>query len=472
MVSGCLVRNNERLAFCSVSRLEAAAALLSTHSTISGRIGSVSLRDLTPAGALYPDVFSTVGDDILLFELATLPAGGKDGVAYADVSSREASRRSDAPHLAVASRLKVHMGSIRYVHTRRFLTQLTNFAAQLQNTQQVLHQMRLMAEGVVAELQKVSYASLLRLDVKIDSPVVVVPRNSLSLDVLEADLGRTSMSNVIYLHPPLDVIPDGITGSFGAIEGLYGVVDCICIDVRDMRLCSARHVPPTRPDSSASSSGERVATGGGGTADGGLPNAAPERSSGSNGALSATSQRGSRARAIHRLVLHTSNLDDSEDGLSSEDNWSDTGSDGMHATRRQSEQPHVREVSRHELLSECNLTVAFARNFSLERRDLPNTSIDVHVSNVDVKVRWSWGRFDRTWCKLEMLRVGDAMLCVMCSVCILYSVLCNPFFIMSTLCALLYALDSMFRALESRVSVSPLFSVTKRLRRLRKSALC
>ena len=82
-------------------------------------------------------------------------------------------------------------------------------------------------------------------------------------------------------------------------------------------------------------------------------------------------------------------LRDSEDGLSSEDNCSDSGSEGAFASWRSA--AHVaHEVERYELLSQCNLTVSFARNFSLERRDLPNTAIDVHVSNVDVKVRSLW----------------------------------------------------------------------------------
>jgi hypothetical protein len=364
----------EQLAFCSVSQLEANASLQNTHSSISGRIGAVSLRDLTPAGALYPDVFSTVGDDMLMFKLTTLPKGGEDAVVYADQGCYEVAQRPGAPKLAVSSKMEVRMGSIRYVHTRRFVTQLANFAAQLQNTQQVLKQMRLMAAGVVAELQKVSYTSLLRLDVKIDSPVVVVPRNSLSTDVIEADLGRTTMQNVIRIHPPLDVIPDGITGSFGAIEGLFGVVDCIQIDVKDMRLSSARHRPPAASTTSALDSGALVFD-----HKGHLQQAA--------GVPRDPSQM-QHLRRI-KVPLHASNLEDSEDGLSSEDNCSDSGSEGAFASWRSA--AHVaHEVERYELLSQCNLTVSFARNFSLERRDLPNTAIDVHVSNVDVKVRSLW----------------------------------------------------------------------------------
>lgn len=52
------------------------------------------------------------------------------------------------------SMLRLRMGAIRYVHTRRFVAQLGTFATQFNEMRQVLAHMRDMAEGIVSEIKK------------------------------------------------------------------------------------------------------------------------------------------------------------------------------------------------------------------------------------------------------------------------------------------------------------------------------
>lgn len=375
-MAASLVRNQERLAFCSAERLEVAVDVRHSQSSVNGRIGSIALQDLTPAGALYPSVFSTVGDDMLRFEWSTLSPHSEDAqLPLADDVSRRTAEMPDVPTVSCASRLRLHMGSIRYVHTRRFVTLLSNFMTQLQNMQEVMAQMRSMAEGIAAELRRVTYTSLLRLDVKIDSPVVVVPRNSLSTSVLEADLGRTTMTNSLRLLPPGTNLAHGITGDLAPMEHIFGVVQCMEIQVRDMRLCSAQHVLPrlrSRPTSASRSTNK--------------PDPLATLVNLNEVEMRSRGQRPSRRyRRAPRVPLHATNLDDSEDTQpSGEEALSDSGSESVSSTRAWTAE--TQEVARFELLSESSITINFARNLSLERHDIANADLDVRVSNVEVQV--------------------------------------------------------------------------------------
>lgn len=381
--------------------------LRQSHSSVSGRIGGIMLRDLTPSGALYPAVFSTVGDDMLRFEWSTVPPHSEESqLALADERSKEVAAIPGAPLVACSSQLRLNMGSVRYVHTRRFLTQISNFMTQLQNMQQVMAQMRSMAAGIAAELDNVTYTTLLRLDIKIDSPVVVVPRNSLSLSVLEADLGRTTISSAIRLLPPSTEVAVGTTGDVGPADDIFGVVQCIKVDVRDMRLCSAQHVLPRRPPSSARSRSASASMSA--SASAAASAVASAAASASTAVLSAAlvgrnlneaAEQQPRVRSHHRrrrrVPIMATNLDDSEDTQpSGEETWSDSGSDSVMSSQG-GFQSESMEVSRFELVSECSLSVAFDRNLSLERHDIPNVEIDVRVSNVDVQVCGIGGKRNR-----------------------------------------------------------------------------
>uniref|UniRef100_A0A1A9X0W3 UBA domain-containing protein n=1 Tax=Glossina brevipalpis TaxID=37001 RepID=A0A1A9X0W3_9MUSC len=84
--------------------------------SVDGRLGSISIYDLTPYGHLYPEKFSTSGSEALSFSYET-----------SDMHTNAKKVRS----LEKNALLLIHMSSVKYVHTKRFIMEFILFVKEL-----------------------------------------------------------------------------------------------------------------------------------------------------------------------------------------------------------------------------------------------------------------------------------------------------------------------------------------------------
>ncbi|GLH07616.1 Vacuolar protein sorting-associated protein 13D [Gryllus bimaculatus] len=193
-----LNRLNYEVARANISNLTTSVRSNSCETIIEGRIGSMSLLDLSPHGQLYCERFVTSGSEALNFHM----------IRYL----------KDDPTLQreCDSRLSLEMSSVIYVHTRRFVAELQAFFYRFSQLQSVVASIRAAASGSkVQEHQKRSSRMLLELHA--GSPVILLPLSSRSTDVLIADLGKLSISNCFKMS--------NAEGTFGHKRRQSGRVD-------------------------------------------------------------------------------------------------------------------------------------------------------------------------------------------------------------------------------------------------------
>ncbi|EDQ93002.1 uncharacterized protein MONBRDRAFT_30927 [Monosiga brevicollis MX1] len=372
---GALIRNREAVAQCMANQLCGAIKLENDALQVTGSVGQVVVKDPTPAGSLYPFVLSTEGDQMLQFELTTCklndPQDSVNKVELFHLLTGEASHPDDCPPMRYFARLKLRMATVRYTHTRRFLTVVSNFASQLQQTQQMLAEMRRVAADVVHEISTRTFESLIALDIEISSPIVTIPRNSFDHRVVEAHLGRTTVSNqILFLQQ--GQIPDGVSHAVYHHESTsLGIVERLHIQVSNMCFESAeRQIEPP--------------------------------------AWMQGLQDSRRGSMLH--PLRSSNLDDEED-MSSGDDYSDAGEFPLLTAPAEDDQ--LRLVNRQTIVDNCQFDIDFDRNMTLERRDIPDIRINVHVTDVQVQINKS--QFDlilgflseNFGCEVELLATQD-----------------------------------------------------------------
>lgn len=123
-----MIRKEEDLAKVSISHVSFTITKDSSVKIITGTLGSLIVMDLTPQGSMYREKFATCGEEAMNFtyltNVKTSTSLGKD-----KIKGREAN-------------LKVEMASVKYVHTKRFVTELQNFFRHLSLLQNVMEKVR------------------------------------------------------------------------------------------------------------------------------------------------------------------------------------------------------------------------------------------------------------------------------------------------------------------------------------------
>ena len=143
----------------------------------TGKLGSLGIYDVSPSRGLYTERFLTSGKQALDFEF----------FKHNGPPDYHCRRQFD-------NAFKVRMSSVKYIHTQRFLSELTNYFQQFNQLQDTLSRMRALSVG-----QGVSYApqrsSRVKLDIQTQTPIVVMPVHSGSADVLVFNLGNINVAN-------------------------------------------------------------------------------------------------------------------------------------------------------------------------------------------------------------------------------------------------------------------------------------
>lgn len=114
-----VIRPEYEIAKANVSNAHIIVSKLCTTKTVEGKLGSISLIDLTTHGTVYRERFLTTGNEALNF-----------------IYNQEEPKINTRSLVADAT-LKIHMSSVRYVHTKRFVAEIQQFFKEFQQLQTV-----------------------------------------------------------------------------------------------------------------------------------------------------------------------------------------------------------------------------------------------------------------------------------------------------------------------------------------------
>lgn len=168
------VRTDYEIGKANVSNAHFILSKFNDTNTVKGRLGSMSLFDLTVHGSIYRERFLTSGNEALNF-----------------VYTRDDPKKILEKSLNPEATLNIKMSSVRYVHTKRFVAEIQSFVYEFQQlqTSNLFRKIKQHPE------QK---AMQLALSIKAGSPIVLLPLSSKSNKVIVADLGEFSLENSFH----------------------------------------------------------------------------------------------------------------------------------------------------------------------------------------------------------------------------------------------------------------------------------
>lgn len=196
------VRSDTEIAKANVSNAHFVVSKYDDAKTVKGRLGSVSLFDLTAHGALYRERFITSGNEALNF-------------VYTRDGPKNASDRS----LKAEALVKIKMASVRYVHTKRFVAEIQWFVNEFQQLQTPLLFRKLKHSESRHNLHN-NRPMQLALQIKAGSPIIMLPQSSKSNQVIVADLGEFSLHNSFHLSSETELVISQRKDIAGVIETL------------------------------------------------------------------------------------------------------------------------------------------------------------------------------------------------------------------------------------------------------------
>ena len=143
---------------------------------IIGKLGYLSIDEVSIYKGLYRDRFLTSGNEALTFELYKHQTPDLKLERDYDIS------------------LKLKMSSVKYVHIQRFIVHLTNYFQQFNQLQDALGRMRATSLGKNVEYT-VQRGTRILLNVHADTPIIIIPHHFKSNDALVFNLGNIKIEN-------------------------------------------------------------------------------------------------------------------------------------------------------------------------------------------------------------------------------------------------------------------------------------
>lgn len=178
--------------------------------SVEGKLGSISLIDLTSYGSIYRERFLTTGNEALNF------------VYNQDVSGINSRSLNPDAHL------RIQMSSVRYVHTKRFVSEIQVFFKEFQQLQMVkctsltqttkyyLFFICFHFQPVLRKMKPSESKNTLKqrptqlgLDIKAGSPIILLPMSAKCNQVIVADLGEFSLKNSFHMANEQGIIRFG-----------------------------------------------------------------------------------------------------------------------------------------------------------------------------------------------------------------------------------------------------------------------
>lgn len=187
---------------------------------IDGKLGSVSIYDLSPFGELYGERFCTIGTNALDFKY----------------TKEEDLIPNPLAHFPARLQLYLRMTSVQYIHTQRFLMDLIHFFDRFHNNQDCYNRMRFAEAGQMITCTA-GRSTGIELDIKAGSPILILPEYALNKPVIILYLGNIIIDNR-FLH---DHDPGTLSALMNKPKESNCLLDVISIQVQDTSLYSATY---------------------------------------------------------------------------------------------------------------------------------------------------------------------------------------------------------------------------------------
>lgn len=205
-----LVKPELEVAKANISNVEVSVKTSGNErKEVEGKLGSMSLQDLTLHGQLYRERFITSGKQALHFNYLRFPPTENNNC--------------DA-------KLKLKMSSVIYVHTKRFIAEIQAFFKHFTQLQAVMQSIRAATSGQMERDEPLR----LSLSLHAGSPMILLPVSSRSSELLVADLGRLVVTNSFHYS--------GEPGTISVVKSTTArkcLLDVMLIDLQNMDLYTA-----------------------------------------------------------------------------------------------------------------------------------------------------------------------------------------------------------------------------------------
>lgn len=192
-LSVILVKPAYEIAKANISNARFVVSKRGVTKIVDGRLGSMSLLDLSEHGRTYRERFVSSGSEALNFRYAREKA------------------KSNMRTLQKDAEVKIHMSSVRYVHTKRFVMDIQIFFKDFLQLQSMVMRKIQTSESRLNLSQR---PTQLGLEIIADSPIIVLPMSAESGQVVVADLGQFKLTNTFrfVLDQGVISIPKEVVG--------------------------------------------------------------------------------------------------------------------------------------------------------------------------------------------------------------------------------------------------------------------
>lgn len=165
-----IVKPEYDIAKANISKVDFAINTSGLKKKVEGKLGSLSLLDLTLHGQLYRERFMTSGKHAVQFQYE---------------------RHTPTVEKDYDAKITIDMSSVMYVHTKRFVAEIQAFFNHFTQLQSVMKSIRLATSG---QLVKDEPTKLL-INLQAHSPIIMLPESSKSTNILIVDLGQLLVRN-------------------------------------------------------------------------------------------------------------------------------------------------------------------------------------------------------------------------------------------------------------------------------------
>lgn len=147
---------------------------------VKGKLASLILLDVSSSKGLYSDRFMTCGDKAAEFEF----------LKYQGCPLLINELKND-----FEACLKLRTSSFKYVHSQQFIAWLSNYFQQFNQLQDALGKMRALASGLRDLSFQTQRSSRVKLNIKGEAPILIIPQNRRSKEALVFNLGKIEVRN-------------------------------------------------------------------------------------------------------------------------------------------------------------------------------------------------------------------------------------------------------------------------------------
>ncbi|XP_070618855.1 LOW QUALITY PROTEIN: intermembrane lipid transfer protein VPS13C [Erythrolamprus reginae] len=169
-----------------IQGMEACVFTTTKHTEVFARLRDFIITNVDPK-TVHKKTVSIVGDEVFRFTM-TLYSDATEGDAYVDMSK-------------VDGRMSLKVGCVQIVYVHKFFMTLLHFLSHFQAAKEALSAATVQAaEKAASSMKEFAQKSFrLSMDINLKAPVILVPRSSMSNDVLIADLGLIRVWNEFIL---------------------------------------------------------------------------------------------------------------------------------------------------------------------------------------------------------------------------------------------------------------------------------